>query len=69
MTEKNLSEISTSELVEELSKREGVDIMNVPVEGQHEIYIEKYSDKPLRMSHKENCIYDEIHGGPAIILR
>ncbi len=64
-----LTKISTKELVEELSKREGVESIDVPVEGQDEIAVETYKNKPTTISTKENYIYDSTQDGPAIILR
>jgi len=66
-----IKEHTTKELVEELSKREGVERLETPVEGQDEITIEKdrhLSDLVTREI-SENYIYDGIQPGPAIILR
>ena len=64
-----LKNYNTKELVEELSKREGVERLDTPVEGKDEIAIEKYSECPKNLSIKDNYIYDSVQSGPAVILR
>lgn len=55
-----IKEHTTKELVEELSKREGVERIETPVEGQDEIATQRRD---------RSYIHDKIHSGPAIILR
>ncbi len=66
-----LTKIPTCELVSELTKREGVERHDTPVEGQDEIAIEEKEYKNTMTSEelKKNYIHDEVKGGPAIILR
>ena len=66
---KPIEQFDTVDLVNELSKREGVRRMETPVEGQDEIAIEKIRDKPSIGSIKDNYLYDEVKSGPATILR
>ncbi len=54
-----IKNISTKDLVEELSGREGVEKFSVPVEGIDTIVI----------SENDNTIADDQGEGPAIILR
>ena len=66
-----LREIDTCYLVEELIKRKGVEVINVPVEGLSEIAVEEkeYKNTMTTEELNKNYIYDEVKGGPAIILR
>ncbi len=59
MIELEIKNISTKDLVEELSGREGVEKFSVPVEGTDAIIIDE----------KDNNIEDARGDGPAIILR
>ena len=59
MIELKLKNISTKDLVEELSGREGVEKFVVPVEGTDKIAIDE----------KDITIADVDGDGPAIILR
>ena len=64
-----IEELKTCELVEELSKRIGVERIETPVEGQDEIAVEEYENRPSNITIKSNYIYDKVRPGPAIILR
>ena len=59
----SLEKATTSDLVKELEKREGVLRFTVPVEGKLELKINSIKEKP--------DFYEETHSdeGPAIILK